>query len=236
VHRHNVSNYQRLPDQSFESLAIREALTQHALPELFPHLDWEQTEEARNRACIQIAAGLIRFRDYFNAVRFLQQVSHIVFYPEAFKLLLRCHLAMNWDTPLELTLSTAGVAPPALHPLVLTQTHEQYAAYHWLTNHLRTQSPDRLDRPTLRKLQALSGDSFQVSRTLAQTLEARHKPHWAHQHYVKAVALNPVDETVAAGAQRTALTPEAQAAWQARRDRLLATWNPQPLYYLEHLL
>ena len=74
IHDDNDS-FRDFIDRSYESKIIRKAAGNYKLKEIFPQLNWQNENEARNQAITNIAKGLFLFGDYFNSARLLEEYS-----------------------------------------------------------------------------------------------------------------------------------------------------------------
>jgi glycosyltransferase involved in cell wall biosynthesis len=70
-------------DLTMDSKIIRRHLKRHPLRRLFPHLDWQNEDLARNQAYLRIAKNLQMYGDFENSLRFLDSVHGHDAWPEA---------------------------------------------------------------------------------------------------------------------------------------------------------
>lgn len=73
--RHNGGiTFQKRFDYSFITFAVLNALQRIPLEELYPCLNWKDTERALSQALMKIAFAFLSFGDAYNAVRFFRKV------------------------------------------------------------------------------------------------------------------------------------------------------------------
>jgi tetratricopeptide (TPR) repeat protein len=195
VHDRNISHGGNI-DTSYESSIMRRLLQRHSLQELFPDLNWHEPAAARAVAYRALAAKLFEYKDYFNARKFLDQISVADLSPADVSQRITCDLCMG-DFNRALSEFHFLAASSQLKPSAAQDIREHMEAYIGDVNAVRADFDVQCREAWNRRLKELItryDTTFDIVMLMGRWLESVNLPTRAYTFYKTAVGCNPENE------------------------------------------
>ena len=222
IHDRNIS-YGGSIDTSYESVIMRKLLQHHKLQELFPDQIWREPVPARTAVCRTLAAKLFEYNDYFNARKYLHQISVTDLSSGDVSQRIKCDLYMG-DFNRALSEFHYLAASSQLKPSVAQEIREYMSAYIGDVNAVKSDFDVKLPEAWNRCLKELIkryDTTFDTVMLMGRWLESANLPARAYIFYKTAVRCNPEDKEALRAARRVSRTEDEKRELLAVRDRIL---------------
>ncbi len=223
-HTSNVS-FSNTVDRSFESVVLRRLLVKYNIREIFPFLNWQHEESAKQYANIIIAKSLHNNQDYHNALQYLSTLDLRSVSAEVLNLAAYTYLFMGdyegFESFVHLCNDNGLMPEDILNNLV-----NNYNSYREFVNKIEECIADNNVSDVkgyFQEAKRLFGYTFNVAYCLGVLYEALNDQKNAYQYFKDAVRMNPLNQNAIVKAAENALDDAQRDEIVKLSERILKT-------------